>query len=65
MYSNSLLATLRRSGARRRGRAETGGPFVSMWWVIECLIGASGEVTSVRAGNSDSRVRYGLLASFG
>ena len=55
--SNSCLAARRRSGARRLGRAEAGGPVVSIWWVTSCLTGVSGEQTRVRAGNSDSRVR--------
>ena len=63
MCSNSCLAARRWSGARRLGRAETGGPVVLMWWVTSCLIGVSGEQTCVRAGNSDSRVRQGLLVS--
>ena len=45
MCSNSLLAAERRSGARRLGRAETGGPEVTMWWVTLCLMGVSGVET--------------------
>ena len=45
MCSNSLLATRRRSGASRLGRADTGGPVVSMWWVMLCSTGVSGVVT--------------------
>ena len=57
MCSNSLLAALRRSGARRLGRATTGEPVVSMWWVTECLTGRSGEATWVSEGTSANRVR--------
>ena len=55
MCSNSCLAAQRRSGANRLGRAETGGPVVSMWWVT-WRTGLSGEQTLVRVGNSDRRV---------
>ena len=49
---------LKRSSASSRGRAETGGPVVSMWCVMSCFTGVSGEETTLmRAGNSDSRVR--------
>ena len=58
--SNSLLATCKRSGARRRGGADTGGPTVSIWCVMSCRMGVSGEHTWVKDGNSDSSWRYGL-----
>ena len=59
MCSNSCLAARSRSGANRLGRAETGGPVVSMWCVTSCRTGVSGEQTCVCAGNSASRLRYG------
>ena len=63
--SNSLFVTCKRSGARRRGRADTGGPTVSIWCVMSCRMGVSGEHTLVRDGNSDSSWRYGLTQSLG
>ena len=41
MWSNSCRATLSRSGPKRRVRAETGGPEVSLWCVTSCLMGTS------------------------
>ncbi len=35
-WSNSCRAIRRRSGARRRVRADMGGPVVSMWWTTSC-----------------------------
>ena len=40
MCLNSLRATWRRSGDKRRARAETGGPVVLMWCVTSCFGGA-------------------------
>ena len=42
IWSNSDLATVRRSGGRRRVRHYTGGPEVTMWCTTLCLIGVSG-----------------------
>ncbi len=53
MCSNSCFATERQSGARRRGRAATGGPLVSMWCVTPCLTSRSGENACNRVGNSE------------
>ena len=39
MCSNSLRATWRRSGDKRRARAETSGPVVLIWCVTSCFGG--------------------------
>ena len=46
---------VRRSGARRRARAETGGPVVLMWWVVLCLGGSVMGCSCVRVGKSERR----------
>ena len=49
----TLFATLRLSGASCLGRAETGGPVVSMWCCTSYFTGVSGAATCVSAENSD------------
>ena len=64
MCSNSLLSALKRSGASHwvglsglNVVCDVLLHVVSMWCVMSCFTGVSGEETLVRVGNSDSRVR--------
>ena len=50
----SLRATWRRSGDKRRARAETGGPVVLIWCVTLCFGGALVGCGCVRRGKSMS-----------
>ena len=54
MCAKSLRATWRRSGDKRRARAETGGPVVLMWCVTSCFGGALVGCGCVRRGKSMS-----------
>ena len=58
MCANSSRATLSCSGARRRGRAETGGPVVCMWCVTVCFTGSSKRCGRVRDGKSARMAAY-------
>ena len=38
MFWNSCMAIFSHSGAKCRGLAHTGGPFIPIWWVMSCNI---------------------------
>ena len=62
MASNSVLATVSLSGARRRGRLVTGGPgVVLMWWTVLCRTSRWIPVGRVSAGNWARRSINGAL----
>ena len=62
MCSNSAFATRSRSGAKRLGRACTGGPLVLIWWVTSCLIVASRKHGLEIFGNLHSNLLISSLA---
>lgn len=52
MRSNPRQVVAKQEPARRCGQAETGVPFVTMWWVIVCFMGDSPVRGVVVAGKS-------------
>lgn len=55
MCLNSCFAVFRRSGAKRQGQANAGGPFVAMWWIMLCTIGQFG-VGGLNSSRNSSRM---------
>ena len=62
---NSALAATNFSGDRRRGRAKTGRPSVTMWWDTPCLTGVSLVQGVVNDGKSFRSRRKGSPAGSG
>lgn len=58
MCWNSSFACWNFGAFRRRGRANTGGPLVVMWWVILCLITGSRKFGWVRLGKRFNSALY-------
>ncbi len=61
--SNSALAICSLSGANRRGRAKTGGPFVVTWWTTSVVILGRALDDLSRRGKRDSKRENSSVAS--
>ena len=57
LWSKSSLATRGRFEGKRQGQAETGGPVVHMWWVMEERKMSGNSVRMEEYGSCESRNR--------